>query len=297
MKRNKIGAAFLVSVLALAGIGVTYAGFSDNINVYGVLDTSTVTLEIEGYSGTWVWKIYDAVEGPIGDPPFNDDTYFSEEEEILIFQGLTINKPSDVDIQNWLAPSQAQYMLVAYSEAKVGGTTYTPDGGEEQISDIDVEFSNLFPCIDFRADFVIHYTGDMPGRLYGPHYIENVWDVVNGEYYTGEGYNGNNWLEDLWLLKHPFGDGSVDETVDYGIWFEAYNITPIFDDTTGDLIDYTLGPQIDIGQQLEYCDYIVLYMYVHLPQDNQFQGCSGKFSIDIGAIQWWDPDECEEPEE
>ena len=50
MRRNKIGSMFLVSVLALAGIGISYAGFSDSISVYGTVDTATVNLDIVAYS-------------------------------------------------------------------------------------------------------------------------------------------------------------------------------------------------------------------------------------------------------
>ena len=59
MKRtnNKIGTVFLVSMLALAGLGASYAGFSDMITVYGEVATATVELEITGYSGTWVYKV------------------------------------------------------------------------------------------------------------------------------------------------------------------------------------------------------------------------------------------------
>lgn len=58
MRKDKIGTIFLVTVLALAGVGISYAGFTDSITVYGTADTATVVLDIEAYSGTDVYKVY-----------------------------------------------------------------------------------------------------------------------------------------------------------------------------------------------------------------------------------------------
>ena len=58
MEKNKIGTIFLISVLALAGIGASYAGMTDSIKIYGTVKTATVDLEIDSYSGTWIWKVW-----------------------------------------------------------------------------------------------------------------------------------------------------------------------------------------------------------------------------------------------
>ena len=56
-KKGKIGTIFLVSILALAGVGISYAGFTDYIFVYGTVDTATVDIELtDWYSGTFVWN-------------------------------------------------------------------------------------------------------------------------------------------------------------------------------------------------------------------------------------------------
>ena len=62
MKQNKIGTIFIVTALALAGIGVSYAGLTDVIIVSGTVDTATVDLIVDWYSGTIVWKIWDCPE-------------------------------------------------------------------------------------------------------------------------------------------------------------------------------------------------------------------------------------------
>ena len=58
MNKNKIGTVFLVSILALAGVGVSFAGLSDIITISGSVSTGTVDLVPKTYSGTWVWKVY-----------------------------------------------------------------------------------------------------------------------------------------------------------------------------------------------------------------------------------------------
>ena len=64
MNKNKIGTLFLVSTLALAGVGVSYAGLFDEIFVSGYVEAATVDIVVDSYSGTYVWKIW----GP-GEPP------------------------------------------------------------------------------------------------------------------------------------------------------------------------------------------------------------------------------------
>ena len=77
--KNKVGSIFLVSMLALAGLGMSYAGFSDTISVFGSVSTATVTLVVEDYSGTWVYK--DNLGGiqTYGEPlqePLPEDWYY-----------------------------------------------------------------------------------------------------------------------------------------------------------------------------------------------------------------------------
>ena len=90
MRRNKIGAMFLVSTLALAGIGISYAGFTDYLQVYGRITTADMSIEIVNYSGTIVWKVWDCQNDPAAKPPV---------DEIHIWRGNMINAPSDAMIQ------------------------------------------------------------------------------------------------------------------------------------------------------------------------------------------------------
>ena len=56
MKTIKISTLFLVSILAIAGIGISLAGWTDTISVTGTIQTGQVNFKVTGYSGTWAWK-------------------------------------------------------------------------------------------------------------------------------------------------------------------------------------------------------------------------------------------------
>ena len=60
MKTAKLGAIFMISIMALAGIGAGYAAWTDVITIKGTVNTGTVDVVIEGLSGTEVYKdLYD----------------------------------------------------------------------------------------------------------------------------------------------------------------------------------------------------------------------------------------------
>jgi len=129
MKKNKIGTIFLISMLALAGVGISYAGLTDKISIYGTVTTGTVDLTIEEYSGTWVWKVYD-------DP-----------DETVITHDSTVTYPEE------------EGMLVAYAKGRDVKDSDPPG------YDAVLDFHNLFPCIDFMADIVFHYVGTIPAKI------------------------------------------------------------------------------------------------------------------------------------
>ena len=90
MKRDKIEALFLVSVLALSGIGIAYAGWTDTIFVSGTVQTGYVGYEVTEYTGTWVWKHYADEDGnqlhetvvhfgPVADSDINGDGIYNDD--------------------------------------------------------------------------------------------------------------------------------------------------------------------------------------------------------------------------
>ena len=266
MKNNKISVIFFVSILSLAGVGISYAGFTDTISVYGMVNTATVELEIiPWFSGTWVWKIWDLDYIP-ADPDWPGlDIIWDYAGEILICSGFTQFKPTDIMIEDWLGVENGQYELISFSEAGPGGT----HGDIE--SDIDFEYNNIFPCIDFSADFIIHYIGSIPAKIDPEIIIETMYP---------EGDHG--WLDELYNYDNP-------EHPDWGINIEAYRAYVWYnvqDDSVAnvDITDEVILP----GFQLHYCDNIYVQVTIHLPQDDKWQGLYGEFFTKIGVTQWND---------
>ena len=130
MNTAKLGVMFIVTAMALAGIGAGYAAWFDTIYVDGTVGTGSVEWEVIDYSGTYVWKVYDA-----------PDTGYGPETVV------TDNPEYSVPIE--------EGFRVAYAEAMPGTGDF----------DVDVIFDNLFPCIWFKADIVIEYTGTVPGKI------------------------------------------------------------------------------------------------------------------------------------
>ena len=261
---------FLVSVLALAGIGISYAGFSDSISVYGTVDTATVEIdEIFWFSGTWVWKVYYETEPdgvlPLGNPvvydPLND--------EIMIYRGFVNDYPGDAAIMAWATTYDIYAEKVASAVAK-DGTTLMPDG---TAYDVDMVYDNLFPCIDFCADFIFHYGGSIPAKVD----VAEIFPIPDlTDEYPGSGVDFLTWLWDY-----------NDANPGYGAWVEAYRVTPTYD-ANDEINGWTIGDPVDVGVQLHFCDYIIVKLCIHLPQDNLLQGLSGVFGGKIGVIQWND---------
>lgn len=254
MRHNKIGTIFLVSVLALAGIGISYAGFSDSLSIYGTVDTATVEIELTTwYSGTWVWKVW-------------GDDYSGD--EIYIWHGWVDEKPTDeavLDIFNQDGATDVE--LVSWSYAMPGSYVF-PDQTE---SDVDMEYHNLFPCIDFEADFVFHYIGSIPAKINVAEIFPILYDI---------NYPDSEELAALW------GIYQANPTAGFGMWVEAY----LFNETTGQFELDLQGNKIpiDVGYQLHYCDSVYVKLVIHLPQDNIWQGLAGAFGGKIGVIQWYD---------
>lgn len=252
MKTNKIGTVFLVSVLALAGIGISYAGLSDVIAVYGTVDTATVELVVESYSGTWVWKVWGWNQGYEPVNPNWVNTTWIPAKEVLIYSGGTNDKPSDSAIQGWLAGTGAQYTLVSYAQGRAPINT-DPNKPNGQPYDAIIEFSELFPCMTFEADVVFHYIGSIPAK------VKNMQIVWNDAWL--------NTLDAMWETS-----GGL-----YGLDATIYKFNSV-------------GPTIIQGFQLHFCDKVKLDVKIHLPQDNQWQGKVGTGYVYIELQQW--NDEC-----
>lgn len=246
MNKNKIGTIFLVSVLALAGIGISYAGFTDTINVYGNVDTATVSLEIEYYSCTLLWKIWDTIELI---PPF-PGLEINNEKEIGIYHGLAEDwNEMQLFIENNIFSDNCKYEFESYAVAKPG-TVHN-----DKTYDVDMIWNNIFPCNDFTADIVIHYTGSIPAK------ITNI---------NFQHKSGNDFIQyTTWkLYKCTVEEIPIPQGLTYKkIW---------------------KGDEITVDHQLHNCDYICLEVTIHLQQDNTLQDKNGEFTVVLSAIQWYD---------
>lgn len=160
---TKIGVIFIISALALAGIGAGYAAWTDTIYIDGNVSTGSVEWKVIDYSGTYVWKVFGAAD--------------------------TGNGPETVVTGN------PDYSVLPEEGFRVSYAEATP--GTEEF-DVNVVFDNLFPCIWFKVDIVIEYTGTVPGRIndilysYTP---ENDWLeplIISGDIYaTAKDASGN----------------------------------------------------------------------------------------------------------
>jgi hypothetical protein len=126
------------------------------------------------------------------------------------------------------------------------------DADQEPIDDaVSVWFTDIFPCQDLMADILLHYDGSVPAKLFA-----EVTDV-----------SGDQLLIDNLEVE-----------------FIAFKLLPGFEPGM-DAHQY-LGEQVDIGVQMEECEYILVDMWVHLPQNNDLMNLSGKFAARILAGQW-----------
>jgi hypothetical protein len=173
---------------------------------------------------------------------------------VVDYSGTWIYKDLDTDrivnIHGWMSDPPAgptNGLLVASA-----GAGPMLDADQEPIDDaVSVWFTDIFPCQDLMADILLHYDGSVPAKLFA-----EVTDV-----------SGDQLLIDNLEVE-----------------FIAFKLLPGFEPGM-DAHQY-LGEQVDIGVQMEECEYILVDMWVHLPQNNDLMNLSGKFAARIVAVQW-----------
>lgn len=252
--KNKMGAMFLITILALAGIGISYAGWTDSITVTGTVETGDVDINLVGwYSGTWVWKLI-------------------AEHGLVYHHGFSTSPNYDVDPQGF--PDSDNHMLVSHAWAQ-------PVAGADDA--VDCTFDNLFPCQDFVVDFILHYDGSIPAQVNGPILIDTN-DGNDGELPDNFKNSGMDWLEYLWYVEMEDND-----ITDGGILVEAYRCEPEHEnpDNAEEITGWDITDEVvDVGYQLHWCNYVYVKITIHIPQDNDYQNLSGGFSTALEVIQW-----------
>jgi predicted ribosomally synthesized peptide with SipW-like signal peptide len=217
---KKMGFLFLALVIVLAGIGVGYAAWTDSVTIQGTLQTGKVDLDVIGYSGTWVYKTPGIVE-----------------HEIYISQ-IGDNDPN--------LPAGA--FLVASATAVEG---------DHAPYDVVMTWDNLFPCIDFTADVLLHYDGTIPAKV-----------------------NSLTWG----LLGDPDAATLAKlEKLDVAV---TGAIIGKLNATSGEVDEYAEPIPVDLGSQLHYCDVIEVAVTIHVPQDNDLMCLSGSAWAKIEVVQW-----------
>jgi hypothetical protein len=150
---KKIAILTLVVVLMLSSLGVGLAKWFDTITIEGTVETGSLDLVVEEYSGTWVYKCFPHQEIVIHGTPGGKEN------------GLPFTPA--LEMGDWGEFGEEECILVAKAEA-----SETLDENDQPVDDsITMTFANLFPNdhfdppFSYMADAYLHYDGTIPGRL------------------------------------------------------------------------------------------------------------------------------------
>jgi hypothetical protein len=143
MGKKKIGLLALALVLALGALGVGYAMWTDTITIHGTVETGSVDINVEYYSGTDIYK-------DLSSDNLTTYHWLTDAAGNLKWSSGT---PYD--------PNNADHFLVASA-----ATSSTLDLNNEPVDDeIDITFTNAFPSDALWADFIVHYVGSVPAHV------------------------------------------------------------------------------------------------------------------------------------
>ena len=154
--------------------------------------------------------------------------------------------------------------LIAYAEVLFWAEPL--GGGPETVT---VKFDNLFPVIDqplwydFVVDILWHYDGSVPAK------VNSIGDfVLNPDPGTNP-----ELLDDLRCAMSMYRCTEDGMPLD-----KDGNVLP--------LEDLRFADFIEPGDQLHYCDYVMILIGVDVPQDNTLMDLSGSFTFDLDVVQW-----------
>jgi len=148
---RKIGLLSLALVLALGTLGIAYAAWTDTITIEGTVNTGSVDINVEYYSGTDIYKDL-ATEG-------------------IVTVHWAKNAQGTIVWQDGQAPEEG--VLVAWAAAAPG----------EEDDTVVITYNNTFPCETLVADFIVHYEGSVPAMVYADIDTEDQWliDLWNAD--------------------------------------------------------------------------------------------------------------------
>jgi len=159
-----------------------------------------------------------------------------------------------VDLQNG-GPAEEEpegvVELVSFAEASAGDF-FDPDD-----ADVIITFDNVFPCQDLTADVLLRYQGTVPVRLFAE------------------------------VAVDPASHSDLVENLE--VEFNAWKLPDFqYPGCKANIHTWLDNPEnaIDIGAQVHECDFFLVAMTIHLPQDNDLMKRSGSFKARIIAVQW-----------
>ena len=232
MSTAKLGVMFIVAAMALAGVGAGYSAWFDTITVTGTVNTGDVDIDIEMVSSTWVYKV-------LGAP----DTGYGLETVYHHGWGSTDPDPPG-------GTQGVDWWLIASAVAAI-------DAGDDADA-ITVTYDNLFPCIDFKVDYLFHYDGSIPAKI---QVTDPVFTGVNADFFNGL----------IWTLPVQYPDMGY-----------CYGEMWACDENGENRVNIA-----DLeGYQLHECNYILLVITLHLAQNNDLMNMDASFTAGIEVIQW-----------
>ncbi len=228
---KKIGLISLALVLALGALGVAYAAWTDQVTIEGTVETGKLELTVKKYSGTWAYK--------------NLDT-----SEVIVHTGWA-NGLDPID-----GPT-GNLKLTGYAVAMPG----------EEPDEIVVEYEGLYPGIDWKVDWLLHYEGTVPAKLWHTH---PVWSGPDASAFEAITYSIPG--QDPDRIGYLYGE----------VWWSDA------DGGKGQNIGVSSDPaECEFtGLQVHYCDHILMQFTLGLYQHSYSQGLEASFTSTINAIQW-----------
>jgi hypothetical protein len=149
---RKIGLLSLALVLALGALGVGYAHWTDTITIQGTVNTGSVNINVEYYSGTDIYKDLDT-DGMV-------TVYWVKDAN-----GVVV----------WSTGTPPTHgLLVAWAAAAPGPADDT----------VVITYNNTFPTTSLVADIIVHYVGTVPAMVTANITSADQWliDLWNGGY-------------------------------------------------------------------------------------------------------------------
>jgi hypothetical protein len=233
---KKLGLLSLAIVLALGTLGVAYSAWTSSIYVQGTVNTGTLDIDPMASSSTFVYKVPNAGGG------YDIVVHYCPGDEDQ-------DPPKDGD--------GVPYTAIAWAI-----TDFSNHGGDQDLATMD--FYQLFPNVDFRADLTLQYFGSIPAKV--------LVATINDPDYPAPLDLGK--LLDLWqngdstYLKHT-----------YGIWIDARL-------STDDGENWSENPIDPLGVQLHDGDLLEITLHALLPPDSTYADLDLDFTGIVTVIQW-----------